>query len=277
VTQGFVESLRSATIIGKLNLRPALLNTRVVVGDGAAVAAFADEGAPKPLTRDAFSAVSLAPRKCTGWAVVTKEVVIASNPQAENIVLRELERAVVESIDQHFIDPSTTGSVTAEAPTIASAGKSLAQIDADLQAVLQRAGNMTTPTWVLPSSSAVFLSGLRGSGGAPAFPSISMKGGQLLGLPAITSSAVVSTGSSPSGERLIALIDADQVLYADSGATEISIAKNASVQMSDTPIPGATSLVSLWQASLIGLRVERWLAWHRVRDSAVVVLDGVAW
>jgi len=270
---GFVESLRAETIIGKLRTRPAMLNIRTIVGAGAAVAAFAGEGAPKPLTAGAFSAVSLPPRKCTAWAIVTSEVVKASHQHAEQIVLGELQRAVVESIDQHFIDPSAAGSITAGAPTITSTGSSLAQIDADLKAVLLQAGDMKAPAWVLNPSSAVYLSTLRGSGGVPAFGSISMKGGQLLGLPAIASSAVARSGS-PS-ERAIVLVDADQVLYADDGETEISIAKSASVQMSDTPIAGSTSLVSLWQASLIGLRVERWLAWHRVRDSAVIVLDGV--
>lgn len=270
---GFVESLSSKTIPGRLGLRAGLLNTRFIVGDGSAVAAFADEAAPKPLTSDSYSALTLVPRKCSAWAIVSSEVVKASHQQTETIVLGELERAAAESINQHFIDPTLSGSVTAGAPTITSTGSTLAAIDADLKAVLLQAGDMTAPTWVLHPTSAVHLSTLRGSGGAAAFPSIGIKGGELLGVPAITSSAVARTGSPT--EKLIALVDGDQVLYADDGETQISIAKNASVQMVTDPASGATSLVSLWQASLIGLRVERWLAWHRVRDSAAIVLDGV--
>jgi HK97 family phage major capsid protein len=272
---GFIESLRSATIVGRLGLRPVPLNTRTIVGDGTAVAAFADEGQPKPLTAGAFTAVSLPPRKCTGWAVLTQEVLKASHQQAENIVLAELRRAVVQSQDQHFIDPTLAGSVTNGAPTVTSTGSDLASIDHDLKAVLLQAGDMVSPQWVLHPMSAVYLSGLRGSGGALAFPDLSFKGGQLMGVPAITSSAVARTGSPT--EKLAALIDSDQVLLADDGETELTVAKDASVMMVSDPSSGAASLVSLWQNSLIGLRAERWLAWHVVRSGAVVVLGDLSY
>jgi HK97 family phage major capsid protein len=272
---GFIESLRSATIVGRLGLRPALLNARMVVGGGSAVASFADEGQPKPLTADAFTAIELPPRKCVGWAILTKELLKASHQQAADIVLAALRRAVEGALDRAFIDPTAAGSVTAGAVTITSSGNDLASIDADLKAVLSQAGDMVSPTWVLHPMSAVYLSTLRGSGGAPAFPGISVRGGVLLGVPAITSSAVARTGSPT--ERLIALIDADQVLLADDGETELQVAKDASVMMTTDPVSGATALVSLWQHNLLGLRAERWLNWAAVRTGAVLVLDGIAY
>jgi HK97 family phage major capsid protein len=279
VTSGFVEMVRAATIIGRLSLRPALLNTRMLVGSGTAAASFVAEGIPKPVTAATFTAQTLTPRKCVGLAVVTRETVQLSTPAAENLLLDELRRAVVSAIDVGFIDPTRAGSVTFGAPTVTSTGSTLSAIDTDLRALVALATaagiNFIAPTFILHPTTATYLGTLRGTGGAAAFPGLGPKGGTLLNIPAISSTAAVHAGSP--GEHFIALIDGDQVLYADDGDTTVSVSQNASIQMLDDPATGTTTEVSLFQNNLVGLKAERYLAWDVVRSGAVVVLDSIAY
>jgi hypothetical protein len=47
--------------------------------------------------------------------------------------------------------------------------------------------------------------------------------------------------------------------------------------MVDNPATGATTEVSLWQANLSALRVERYCNWQRRHDAGVQVLADVAY
>jgi hypothetical protein len=59
----------------------------------------------------------------------------------------------------------------------------------------------------------------------------------------------------------------------------ISIARQAAVQMLDNPTtnagaaPTATTLTSLWQTDSVGIRVDRFINWQRVR--AIARIDSV--
>lgn len=278
ITAGYIAQVRAAEITGRLQLRPAMLNTRQIVGTGSATAHFVDEGAPKPMSAGAFSAVQLPPRKVVGQSVLTMETIRASHQNADSIVLNELTRASIEARNKAFIDNSLAGSATFGAPTVQSSGASLAQVDSDLRAVLQVAFDanipLLAPAWVMHPQSATYLATQRGSGGAAAFPLIGPTGGELLGIKVITSTAVGRSGSP--NEKFLCLIDASEVLFAADDAVELSLAQHASVQMNDVPVIGAQSLVSLWQSDLVGLRVEQNVAWRVVRSGAVVVLDNIA-
>ena len=56
------------------------------------------------------------------------------------------------------------------------------------------------------------------------------------------------------------------------GGIELDSARNVALQLNDTPVPGATSLLSLYQANCIALKAARWISWARA-DDAVAVLD----
>jgi len=45
--------------------------------------------------------------------------------------------------------------------------------------------------------------------------------------------------------------------------------------MNDAPSGGATSLTSLWQNNLIGIRLERVINWQRRRTAAVTYIDNL--
>jgi hypothetical protein len=105
----------------------------------------------------------------------------------------------------------------------------------------------------------------------PAFPGLSIKGGEFYGLPVIVSNN--NTGSGSPGDQFLILVDQREVLLADDGQMLIDVSTEASVQMNDAPSAGAQSLVSLWQNGLLGVKVDRWIYWTKRRSTAVQFID----
>ena len=93
-------------------------------------------------------------------------------------------------------------------------------------------------------------------------------GGTLAGLPVITSGyvPVSSTGAT------VILAKGDEIFYADEGGVQVSMSDQASLIMSDDPeTDKATShLVSMFQTNSVAFLVERYIAWAKRRNSAVV-------
>jgi len=81
----------------------------------------------------------------------------------------------------------------------AAAGTSLAQIDTALSSAVDSLNTSlgyvpATTSWLLSRHTVAHLLALRGSGGAPAYPSLNTSAPTLLGLPVLTSSASATTG-----------------------------------------------------------------------------------
>ena len=104
---------------------------------------------------------------------------------------------------------------------------------------------LNNAVWIMSARAAVYLASLRGSGGNPAFPLLTAKGGSLLGLPVYTASGLNSF-DSPSESHDSAARCRVRFSIGDSGEAAISIAKDADVQLSDAPSSPATSTVSLF-------------------------------
>jgi hypothetical protein len=175
-------------------------------------------------------------------------------------------------------------SVTYAASSRASTGSSLAQIDADLLALVQSASNaganLSMCSWVMSEGSAAYLASLRGTGGAPAFPDVRIHSdGELYGIHQIASQSIVSAASPTN--QIIALIDASQVWVADGGA-EISSSSIASLEMVDSPTGSAASgtgaqLTSLFQTESVAIKSVLHTNWKRVSANSVQVLTGVSY
>jgi HK97 family phage major capsid protein len=281
-----------SSIIGRLTgFRRVPLGVRMLTETAAAAASWVGQGKAKPLTRADFAGSSLGYSKIVSHCVVSEELLLTSSPQADVVLSQILVAAIASALDSSFIDPSSIAilgarpaSVTSGGTEIPSTGSSLAQIDQDLgdaiNALSDGGSNLANATWVLHPRSAVYLSRLRGTSGAPAYPQMGAKGGTLLGLPAITSGNVlIAGGSGSSGEEtIIALLDPAEVRLADDSAAELGVARNASLQLEDAPGSGAQETVSLWQLNLAALRVERWINWKAARPAAAAsFVSGVAY
>jgi len=113
------------------------------------------------------------------------------------------------------------------------------------------------------------------------FPDLTKDGGYLYGIPVIVSEAITSLGS-PTANMIVA-VNASDVFLADDGGVTIDASEQASLQMDDNPqtqdgtTGTGTSLVSLWQTNMLGLRVEREITWKLVRSASVQYLSGVAY
>jgi len=98
-----------------------------------------------------------------------------------------------------------------------------------------------------------------------------MNGGTFYGLPVIVSNNVTPSGSP--GDQHLILINQAEVLLADDNQMMIDVSTEASLEMNDAPSGGATSLRSLWQNGLMGVKVDRWIHWTKRRSQAVQFID----
>lgn len=288
LAEGFLELVRPRSLIDRiLGLRQVPTNVSMLKVTGAAAGGWAGQGKPKPVSAMAFEREVMGLSKIVcGPIVVTQELVRAAGPIAELVFGHELARGVGQFGDKAFIDPSlgplagiSPGSITHGIVPVSSSGSSIAAVQADLKALfanfVENDGALETAVLVLHPRTALALGLLTGSGGAPLFQAIGPRGGSVVGVPAFTTSACEAAGSP--GETFMVLLDPQQVLLADDGDITVRSARHASVEMSDTPTPGATSLVSLWSHNLAALLVERSINWRRTSDAGVAVLDGITY
>jgi len=111
--------------------------------------------------------------------------------------------------------------------------------------------------------------------GQPFYPAITAEGGTLLGYPVVASEGVPAVGNSPADGTPIIFAKASEIMLADDGQVVIDASNQASVQLDttpDSPPSGTTTLISLWQMNMTGLRAERWINWQKRRASAVAYI-----
>lgn len=284
VTVDFAELLRPQTIIGRVQgLRRVPFDIRMVRGTAGAVAAFVAEGQAIPVTSAGFEASNALPRRKVGAiAIITQELARSSEPSAELVMAADITAAIALTLDKAFIDVANMGvdgvkpaSVTSSGFKVASSGATVAQVDADLAAVV---GNFNTeniglaaPVWVMAPVTALALSMLRGSGGVLAYPGMAIRGGSLLGIPVITSAGAAGQ---------ITLMDASEIDVADDGDAEIDASEESMVQMDsapDSPVLASTVMTALWQNNLVGIRGLRFMNWLPRRAKAVGTITGVTY
>jgi HK97 family phage major capsid protein len=218
--------------------------------------------------------------------VLADEVVRLISTASNDLFATDAASALQSALDVAFIDPSYGGvadisppSITHGATRLTSGGATLAAVDADLKSMVDTltTASMTlqSAAWIFHPRSATSLAFLRGSGGAPAFPGITAKGGTLLGIPVVTSEACSSAGSP--GQRFAALVEASEILYADDNRTAIEYSGTATLQMNDAPSTGAQPQVSLWQQNLLAIKTTKFASWAPRRSGAVAVLESLSW
>lgn len=279
----FIELLRAETIIGKLTgVRRVPFNIRMARQSSGTTGTFVGEGLPTPVKELAFDTVTLPYAKCSTICVISSELARFSDPQAEARVRMDLIEGISEYLDKRLIDPAYPGVTSVSpasltngvTPTQAS-GSTVAALDANWRSIMtsfattnQALRNLVV---VMSPSQAIRFSMMRTNQDMPLFPNIGMDGGTMYGLPVITSNNVSPSGSP--GDEHIIFIDQGEVLLADDGQISLDVSSEASLEFDDAPSGGATSLRSLWQNGLIGVKAERWIYWTKRRSTAVKFID----
>ncbi len=279
ISNEFLELLRPATILGKIpGLRTVPFNTKVPTQTAGGTYGWVGEAKPKPVTKLAFSTTSLGVSKVAGIIVLTKELVMLSNPSAEALVRADMIAGIAQFLDQQFIDPAVAAvagvnpaSVTNGAPTGVATSNPLA----DIMGLIAHFASNNIPvagvTFILSAANALALSFRTNLDGTPEFPGITMAGGSYKGLTFITSQAAQSW---------IIALQPSLILYADEGGVSIDASQEASLQMDSAPASPAdatTVFVSLWQTNTIGLRAERMVNWNKANANAVKYLTAATW
>lgn len=296
----FIEFLRPMTILGKFgttvdgvaipSLRRVPFNVRMIGQTTGGAAYWVGQAKPKPLTKFDFAATSLAWAKVATIAVVADELARFSVPNAEDLVRQALAEAIVAKLDSDLVNPAVAAvsnvspaSLTNGLSPLSSAGPTADNIRTDIQTVVaQYIADNLSPTGlvlVMPNTLALAASVLVNSLGQPEFPGMTMTGGRILGIPVIASQYAAFTGGPG---NLVVGINAPEVFLSDDGQVTVDASREASLEMSDAPTQdGSTgsgsTMVSLWQNNLLGLKAERYINWAKRRPQAVVYMDDVNW
>lgn len=287
----FIEFLRPQTIIGRIpGLRQVPFDIRMARQTAGATAQWVGEGAPKPLSRQAFDAVTLGHTKLSVITVITEELARFSSPSAETLIRNDLAKAVVEASDSDFVDPDNAGSANVKPASIingvsaaGSGGTTEANVRTDVNTIMSEwitnNKGVVGGVWIMPTVVAMRLSTMVNSLGQPSFPGITASGGTFYGLPAVTSQSNGLLNGSANG-KVVILANAPEILLADDGQVSIDVSREASVQLEDAPtnpVVAATVLVSLWQQNLLGIKAERYINWTKARSTSASWLNSVNW
>ncbi len=282
----FIEFLRPQTIIGKFGangvpaLRRVPFNIKVPTQTAGSSAAWVGEGLAKPVTKINLNTATLRFAKVAGIVVMTDELVRFSNPSAEALVRDDLSAAIIQFLDEQFVDPTVTAvvnvspaSITNGVGNMAASGTTAEDFRNDLRAAITQMINANiNPAGVvivMQSSLALALSLMRNDLGNKEFPDLTAAGGMVEGLNVITSQSV------PVG--VVVFVQPREIMLADDGAIGIDVSREATVVMDDGVSPYSTTSVSLWQNNLVGLKVERVIDWRRRRDAAVFYITAAGY
>jgi HK97 family phage major capsid protein len=284
----FVEFLYPMTILGRLDaVRKMPFNVKVArMTGGASASKWVGEAKPMPLSKEIFDTIALGITKIATIIVISEELARFSTPSAEGVIRNDLAEAIAAYADKQFIDPTVAAvagvspaSITFAAVKIQSTGTTIASVDTDTSAVIMELVNNKVPpsgsVWIMNPRTALNIGTLRTVNGPLAFPDINVNGGMFKGFPVITSQNVPFSAVS-AGDTIAVLVKQSEILMADDGGIAVDLSMEASVEMTDAPVGGATSLVSLWQNGLVGIRAVRFITYAPRRAHAVAVWSNLA-
>jgi hypothetical protein len=202
---------------------------RLQVGD--VTASPVSEGAPKPITRMAFTLSGL-PDKVASTVVVSTEALRTLGARTSTGIRDALASACARAIDRLIVDK-----LTAQPPaSSADLGVLFASI----------------------------------SGGAPVAPMLIGGADSLLGLPSgqlrDVQAANIAIATTPAAAGKLIALDASGVAIAG-GQLEISVGQHADVLLDDQHAPVGSTVANLWQMNLSAIRCEIWIK-VAVRDGA---------
>jgi HK97 family phage major capsid protein len=285
----FIELLRPNALISKIpGLRRVPFNIKVPRETTTMTAYWVGQGSPKPVSKGALDTVTLDFAKIAGITYQTQELLRFSRPNSEGIMVNSLTKAIQYLMDRDFLDPSkavSTGvspaSITNGSTSITATGITSDAFRADfgnaLSLYTQANYSLDSLVIAMTQTQALRLSLMRTDFNNKLFPDVNKDGGSIEGIPVVTSENIVANGGSPADGALIAFINASDILLADDGAVDVDISTEASIQTDsapDSPTTASTTLVSLWQNNLVGIRCERYINWAKARTDSVIYITG---
>jgi hypothetical protein len=244
---------------------------------GASASVVAPSAAIPVRRMDLAVASGLPSIKCAAIIAMTRELVDGTD--GESLVSRSLRGSVAQAVDQHFINQILISGV----PATPSLGSPLSDLQVMLTALAPTAESrlylIAHPATAirLATMGTASLGSPTVPSGQALFPGANPLGGELLGLPLLVS-AVVPTNSW-------LMVDASGIAAA-SDPIELDTSEQGTLQMDDAPTmsggatgtspdaPTATTVVSMFQANLVGLKCVAWWNAAKIRPGGVAYLTG---
>ncbi|WP_150291669.1 phage major capsid protein [Sphingobium estronivorans] len=272
----FVAAVRAQSIIGRLQgLRRVPPRTPILAQTGKATGHWVEEGQPAPISAMSFARTSLATLKIAAACVVSDELLQSTDPAAEIFIRNELVAAVTRTSDETFIDPSNAGSTDQRPPAVTngvtpavSSGIDAFELDVK-RLIASFAGDLETAYFVASPKLLAQIAGVE-------FPNVGARGGEILGIPAISSANVPDSG----GNYQLALIDPAGIAFTSRDEiAEVRSSTSALIDMRDDPTlpPGVGhKLVSAFQVDSTVIAAMLHENWETVRPGSVALLTGIA-
>jgi HK97 family phage major capsid protein len=242
---------------------PAMV--QVAVTSAGMSATVVGEANTKPATQLSLTSVQLTMSKVSAFVVVSSELMRGASAGALALLGRELRNAVASVTDTYFFQQLMTGLVA-----IPSAGASSLAVRNDIRALMDATsfGSDARLYFIAPPTIVKRLGVLGDSAGGKAFQGLTPVGGQLDGVPLLTSDV------APAGT--LTLADMSQCAVA-AGPIVLDRSDVAALQLDtvgDSPPAATTVYQSLWPQNLSALRAERFLSVQRMRTTAVAQISG---
>jgi hypothetical protein len=269
----FVALLLRRTVLGMADFVKVPFSAPTPVQSDPAATFWVGEGKPIPVNALAFASKTLEPLKAASIAVLSKDLLRSTAPNASARISDQLASAGAAGLNNAFLDLANSGtagvkpaSITNGIAALTPTGSTPADVAADIGTLIDAADadDVALDRAILVMSPGQAWRAGVGSGTQTCGP----RGGSLHGISVFT--------TREAGTAII-LIDTSGILVA-LGDVDVDTAEHASIEMLTNPTNAsadgtATQMVSLWQANSVGLRVLQYANWERTRDNAVYVLD----
>ena len=263
-----IKFVRPAEVLSQLGGRRVPFNVLIPVELDGGLVDWVGQGQAKPVGDGNYNQIQIKYAKVAGLFVISKELARLSNGVAESSLTQNIVSLIAKITDlkllsddaeEEFVSPA---GILASATEVPSMGGTAAQIETDIKSLVQAISvEFRAPKFVMSPANAIFLAGLRDTNGARVFGSVSAVGGDLFGIPVITSSNATDK---------IILIDTSYLLVADDGVAKIDTSVNASIDLSG----GNNPSFSTYQKNAVAIRAERWVSWAMAEVGAVSFISG---
>lgn len=279
----FVELTRQRSAIGQMTgFRRAPFQVSVPRQTAGATATWVGEGRATPVTNLAFDSLTLEHSKIGAIIVLSRELAKLGSPDANALIDTDLTKTVGVSVDSNALNPTIAAgddhpaSLTYGVTPVNATGTTYEALKADLLTLFAQMsdGGATLEAPYLVMSRTMALQIALGIDW-PSNPTLGVNGGDLFGVPVLTTSASLTDNNSPSDE-FIAAIDAASVLMADDGV-EFSVSQQGAVQMDtapDSPPTTTTVMIGLWQHNLSAIKINRFIRWTKAVSGAAGYING---
>ena len=261
----FFDTVRAASVIGKLPLHRVPFETRMLSMDEGPIVSWRKEGAaygnsPLKMTNTA----GLARYDLGALMVVSRETLMDQSSSAELTIRDQLVKSLAAKLDADFLDPANSGTAgTKPASVTSGAGSSVSPQESMFDFSDEFQGDPTISVILLNPYQAARLYGA-------ARPDVGARGGTWGGFPVLTSTAV------PDG--FMVLLDPSQIALA-LGEADIRASENAMVDMVDSSSMTSAATVaqstgvSMFQVNCLAIIGSISANWRVMRDDAVMLYD----